>query len=136
MLDNDSANGLANPRVLIVEDDADSAWGLERLLVLFGHDVKVECDGLRAVESAAAFAPHAVLIDLSLPNLDGCAVAARMRKQPSTRECLLVAITGWDDEAHHRATREAGFDLHLVKPLTSELLIEALSALHQSPASA
>ncbi len=121
---------VTNPRVLIVEDDADSARGLERLLMLVGHAVRVERDGLAALECAKQFAPHAVLIDLTLPTIDGCVVAERLRAHEVTRGSLLVAMTGWTDDAHVNRARAAGFDRHLVKPLTMDALLDALSAAH------
>lgn len=118
------------PRILVVEDDVDSAIGLERLLTLFGYDVRVERDGLAAVQCAKSFAPWAALIDLSLPTLDGCAVARRLRGCAETRDSVLVAMTGWGDDDHYVSSFQAGFDRYLIKPLTIESLMDALSATH------
>jgi CheY-like chemotaxis protein len=115
-------------RILIVEDHAESAKGLQRLLRLLGHVVRVESDGLAAVRAAEAFAPTAALIDLSLPSLDGFGVAERLRTLPATRDCLLIAMTGWATEEHAQRARAAGFDVHLVKPLSVDVLTNALSA--------
>ncbi len=120
----------AGQRVLIVEDHLDAARSIDRLLRLFGYDVHVETDGLSAVECADAFAPSAALIDLSLPRLDGFEVAERLRESPVTRDSLLVAMTGWVGDEHYFRAREAGFDKHLVKPISVELLIDALSSVH------
>ena len=118
------------PRILIVEDDTDSAISLARLLTLFGYEIRVERDGLAAVECARDFAPWAALIDLSLPTLDGCAVARRLRGYAETRDSVLIAMTGWGDDDHYVSSFQAGFDRYLIKPLSIETLMDALSATH------
>ena len=115
-------------RVLLVEDHLDSARGIERLLSLFGYRVRVETDGLAAVECAERFAPLAALIDLSLPTLDGFAVAERLRGIRTTRDSLLIALTGWSSDEHAERARRAGFDMHLVKPVPVDALVGALSS--------
>jgi two-component system CheB/CheR fusion protein len=117
----------AGQRVLLVEDHLESATSLERLLHLFGYEVHVETNGLAAVEAAPRFAPFAALIDLTLPLLDGFAVAERLRVLPETRDALLIAMTGWATEEHARRARAAGFDKHLVKPLSVDVLVDALA---------
>ncbi len=97
---------------------------------MFGYRVHVETDGLAAVECAEQFAPLAAIIDLSLPSLDGFAVAERLRGIAVTRDSLLIAMTGWATEEHAARARQAGFDKHLVKPVSVELLISALSTVH------
>jgi two-component system CheB/CheR fusion protein len=117
----------AGQRVLLVEDHLESATSLERLLHLFGYEVRVETNGLAAVEAAPRFAPSAALIDLTLPLLDGFAVAERLRVLPETRDALLIAMTGWATEEHAQRARAAGFDKHLVKPLSVDVLVDALA---------
>jgi CheY-like chemotaxis protein len=117
----------AGLRVLLVEDHLESAMSIERLLSLFGYEVRVETDGLAAVEAAPRFAPFAALIDLSLPRLDGFAVAERLRSIPETRDVLLIAMTGWATDEHAQRSRAAGFDKHLVKPLSVDALVGALA---------
>lgn len=117
-------------RVLLVEDHLESATSISRLLHLFGYEVHVETDGLAAVRCADGFAPTAALIDLSLPTLDGFAVAKRLRNSEATRDMLLIAMTGWDTEEHAARARDAGFDIHLVKPVSVDALISALSGTH------
>ncbi len=116
------------PRVLLVEDHVDSARSISRLLRLFGYDVRVEVDGLAAVRAAEHFAPRAALIDLSIPSLDGFEVAQHLRAAAATHDSLLIAMTGWATEEHAARAREAGFDSHLVKPISVETLTGALSA--------
>jgi two-component system CheB/CheR fusion protein len=126
---NSWSNG-EKPRILVVEDDSDSAISLARLLTLFGYEIRVERDGLAAVDCARTFAPWAALIDLSLPTLDGCAVARRLREYTETRDSVLIAMTGWGDDDHYVSSFQAGFDRYLIKPLTIETLMDALSATH------
>lgn len=118
----------AGQRVLLVEDHLESATSIERLLELFGYEVHLETDGLAAVQAAARFAPTAALIDLSLPTLDGFEVAERLRALPETQDALLIAMTGWATDEHARRAAEAGFDKHLVKPLSVDALVSALAA--------
>jgi CheY-like chemotaxis protein len=117
----------AGHRVLLIEDHAESATSIERLLELFGYEVRVESDGLAAVTAAARFVPDAALIDLSLPTIDGYAVAAALRAMPVTRKALLIAVTGWATEEHADRARAAGFDKYLVKPLGVDTLVDALA---------
>lgn len=114
-------------RVLLVEDHLESATSMSRLLRLFGYRVRVETDGLAAVEAAKHFAPVVAIIDLTLPTIDGFAVAERLRASPVTRDTLLVAMTGWVTEEHFRRAMIAGFDKHLVKPISVDALVEALA---------
>lgn len=115
-------------RVLLVEDYPDSAISMGRLLRALGYDVRVAFDGLEAVRCATEFHPDAALIDLSLPLLDGFGVAAQLRGSSATRDIRLIAMTGWDTEETIARTRAAGFDLHLVKPLSVDALTGALTA--------
>jgi CheY-like chemotaxis protein len=114
-------------RVMLVDDHLDSLISVGRLLSVLGYDVRAEQDGLRALSCAVSFRPDVALIDLSLPGLDGCAVARRLRELDATREIRLIAMTGWATEESQSRTRDAGFDLHLVKPLTVDVLTSALS---------
>jgi len=113
-------------RLLIVEDNQDAARSQARLLELQGHAVSVACDGAEAIEQAAAFRPEAVLLDIGLPGVDGYEVARRLRHQPGGRELLLVAQTGWGQEDDRRKTADAGFDMHLVKPIDMAALLHFL----------
>lgn len=116
------------PRVLLVEDHVDSARSMSRLLRLFGYDVRVANDGTAALRVAERFAPAAALIDLTLPTIDGFEVARRLRTGAATGKSLLIAMTGWSTDEHESRARESGFDRHLVKPISVEALIAALSA--------
>ena len=117
-------------RVMVVDDHVDSLLSVGRLLRVLGYDVRAARDGIEALSCAARFHPDVSLIDLSLPGLDGCDVARRMRALEATRDTRLIAMTGWATEESEALTREAGFDLHLVKPLSVGALTDALSGGH------
>jgi two-component system, sensor histidine kinase len=114
-------------RVMLVDDHEDSLISVGRLLRLLGYDVRAERDGLKALSCAAEFRPDVALIDLSLPDIDGCDIARRMRAENATRDTWLIAMTGWGTDESASRTREAGFDLHLVKPLSIHALTTAIS---------
>ena len=103
-------------RVLVVDDNVDAAQSLAMLLKLFGHEVRIAYDGPSALEAALVMRPDAVLLDIGLPGLTGYAVAGLMRQEVTLRATVLVALTGYGQEADRRLSREAGFDHHLVKP--------------------
>ena len=104
-------------KILLVEDNADSAEAMLLLLREFGHDVRVVHDGLEAVGAAQAFDPEVVLLDIGLPDMDGYEVARRLRQQPGLSATLLVALTGYGRDEDRDRAREAGFDHHLTKPV-------------------
>jgi two-component system CheB/CheR fusion protein len=115
-------------RVLVVDDNVDSAESLTALLGIAGHQVRVAFDGRKAVEIARDFAPDVVLLDIGLPGMDGLAVARALRTDPAVSRSLLIAISGYGQEADRRRTREAGFDHHLVKPVRPDVLRALLDA--------
>jgi len=104
-------------RVLVVDDNVDGAESVALLLRLFGHEVRVAHDGLAALAAVEAFRPEVVLLDIGLPGMDGLEVARTLRQQPDLKDVLLVALTGYGREEDRRRTQEAGFDVHLVKPV-------------------
>ncbi len=115
-------------RVLLAEDHVESAISVGRLLRACGYDVRIALDGFEALECAAAFRPEAALLDLSLGQLDGFGVARGMRAMRETRGTFLIAMTGWGTDEMAARAQAAGFDLHLVKPLSVDALTSALSA--------
>ena len=127
-----AASGSAQPpgrqRVLVVDDNQDSANSLSTLLRLAGNEVETAHDGLRAVEVAERFRPEMILLDIGLPGLNGYNVARRIRELPFGKETLLVALTGWGQEEDRRKSREAGFDKHLIKPVDYNVLMELLGS--------
>src|SRR6185436_16487600 len=105
-------------RVLLVDDDIDSVISVGRVLRAVGYEVCAALDGKDAITRATEFHPDAALIDLSLPVIDGFAVAERLRSMPETRGALLIALTGWGREIYSTRATDSGFDLHLVKPVS------------------
>ena len=102
-------------RVLVVDDNEDAAQALGMLLELSGYGVRVATDGLVALEIAERFEPHAALVDLGMPGIDGFELARRLRSR--IKDLLLVAVTGYSQAEDRRRSRDAGFDHHLVKPV-------------------
>jgi signal transduction histidine kinase/CheY-like chemotaxis protein len=102
-------------RVLIADDNADTAEMMQMMLELKGHDVRVAADGSEAVAVATAFEPHIVFLDIGMPRMDGYEAARRIRELSGAR-VTLVALTGWGQDDDKRLSREAGFDHHLTKP--------------------
>jgi signal transduction histidine kinase len=118
-------------RLLVVDDNRDSAESLGAILTHIGNDVRLAFDGIAAVELAAQFRPDVVLLDIGLPLRDGYEAARQIRNEPWGREVRLVALTGWGQAQDRRRSREAGFDHHLVKPVDPRSLLELLSGLHE-----
>jgi DNA-binding response OmpR family regulator len=128
-----AAHGGTIPRrVLIVEDDADLAQGLAILLQLDGHSVETETDGAAALARSAEFRPEAVLLDLGLSGMDGLEVARRFRANLGSK-AVLVALTGYSQVEDRVRTARAGFDHHLVKPVTLEEIHRILATLDETP---
>jgi len=122
-------NARAELRVLVVDDNNDSADSLATWLELAGHQVRTAYDGPQALAAAEEFQPRVILLDIGMPGMSGYDVARRLREQPATRDVLLLAMTGWGQDEDRRKSREAGFDEHLVKPL-DPLLLKDLLARH------
>jgi CheY-like chemotaxis protein len=118
----------ATLRVLVVDDHVEAADSLGILLELRGASVKVVHDGLAAVEAIRNFRPHAALLDIAMPELNGFEVAERLQQEGLMPE-LLVAMTGWGHEENRKRTLAAGFHEHRVKPLDIEALIRRLAEL-------
>jgi signal transduction histidine kinase/ActR/RegA family two-component response regulator len=114
-------------RILVVDDNRDSADSLAMLLELMGHEVRIAQDGLEAVEESATFQPHVILLDLGLPRLNGYEAARRIREQQRHGALTMVALTGWGQKEDRRRTAEAGFDAHLVKPVDLVALTKLLA---------
>jgi signal transduction histidine kinase/CheY-like chemotaxis protein len=114
-------------RVLVVDDNPDVATSLAMFLEAGGHDVRVAHDGETAVQLADEFRPHAVLLDLGMPGVDGFAACRRIRGMPWGKEVRIIAITGRGREEDRRASATAGFDEHLVKPVSPETLDRLLA---------
>ena len=115
-------------RILLADDHVESVISVGRLLRSQGHHVQAALSGAEAVASAAVFRPNVALIDLSLPVLDGYAVAQELRAMPATKSAFLIALTGWDSVEVVARSRAAGFDRHIVKPLSLDAMLAVLSA--------
>jgi CheY-like chemotaxis protein len=107
----------AKPRVLVVDDYADAAELLAEALSFAGYDVSTANGGLSAIEVFESSPPDAAFVDIGMPDMDGYELARRLRASPSGADLYLVALTGHSGEAERRRSVEAGFDLHLVKPV-------------------
>ncbi|MBK1716367.1 PAS domain-containing protein [Thiocystis violacea] len=116
-------------RILVADDDRDIADSLSLLLDLLGQEVRIAHDGLEAVELAAAFQPDLILLDLGMPRLDGYDACRRLRQVLRERDTTIVALTGLGQARHKAATSAAGFDQHLVKPISLPQLQSLLAAL-------
>ena len=123
-----NAAGEAGLRVLVADDNRDAADSLQRILALYGHEVKVAYDGAGALALADAFRPRVAVLDLEMPGSNGYDVA-RVFRSRNGGDLTLVALTGWGQEADRRRSREAGFDYHLTKPVDPAALNELLSEL-------
>jgi signal transduction histidine kinase/CheY-like chemotaxis protein len=115
-------------RILVVDDNRDSADSLAMLLTLQGNEVRTAYDGLEAVAAAAVFEPDVILSDIGMPGLDGYEAAQRIREQSHDKRVVLIAMTGWGQEEDKRRSMEAGFDFHLVKPVDLAILERLLSS--------
>jgi len=119
--------GAAAREVLIVEDNADARDTLKRMLEIDGHRVRVAADGLAALAALQAAVPDVALIDIGLPQMDGYELARRIRAELNDRRPLLVAVTGYGLPEDRRRAHDAGFDVHLVKPVDSAQLAQVLA---------
>jgi len=115
-------------RILVVEDNTDAAESMRMLLDSIGHHVTVVNDGNAAVAAARAFRPDVVLLDIGLPGMDGFEIASALRALPETSRAHLIAVSGYGQEKDRALSAQAGFDLHLVKPVDPGRLAEAIDA--------
>jgi CheY-like chemotaxis protein/two-component sensor histidine kinase len=114
-------------RILVVDDNVDSAQSLATLLTVSGHTTVTVHDGISAIEAAEKHRPDVVLLDIGLPKMNGRDVCRHLRELPWGDDLVLIAVTGWDDEP--QKWKEAGFDAHLVKPARYEELTGLLRSL-------
>jgi CheY-like chemotaxis protein len=123
-------------RILIVDDNEDAAITLRMLLEHEGHEVAVGDCGARALELAATFNPDIALIDIGLPDMDGYAVAQKIRAHKWGSEVYLIALTGWARAEDQAKALEAGFNLHVAKPVDPAKLDHILNQFDCSKAHA
>lgn len=113
-------------RVLIVDDNHDAAETLSMMLEVLGQQTAVAHDGAAALQLATVFRPDAAILDIGMPGMNGYDLAAAIRKLDGLASILLIALTGWNDSATRARALEAGFDLHLAKPMDLHALVAAL----------
>ena len=118
-------------RILVVDDNRNSADTMATLLRLNDYETRTAYDGLEAVASAATFQPEVILLDIGLPKLNGYEVARKIREQPWGKKIVLVALTGWGQDEHRQKSKAAGFNGHLVKPVELPALMNLLSELQR-----
>jgi signal transduction histidine kinase/DNA-binding response OmpR family regulator len=118
-------------RVLLVDDQLDAAMSLAKLLRLKGHEVCLAYNGATALQAAASFRPHIVLLDIGLPGMDGFEVARRLRTELGLNETVVAALTGYGRDEDRQRSRQAGIDVHMVKPINLEILQALLARPHE-----
>jgi two-component system, OmpR family, response regulator len=118
-------------RVLIVDDNHDAADSLGWLVRLWGYDCQVAYDGAAGVAAACGYQPQCLVLDISMPVLDGYAVAQQLHRKPGLENAKFIALTAYSDETHTRWAREAGFDFQLVKPADLKELERLLNMLDE-----
>jgi signal transduction histidine kinase/ActR/RegA family two-component response regulator len=112
----------ARRRILVADDNRDAAETLAEMLRMSGHEVSIALDGEQALQSFRTLHPDAALLDIGMPGMTGNEVAQAIRALPEGRDAMLVAITGWGQDRDREATRHAGFDHHLTKPVDPDRL--------------
>jgi two-component system CheB/CheR fusion protein len=116
----------ATRRILVVDDNVDGRETMAILLELSGHEVRTAEDGPSALRVAEEFRPDVILLDIGLPGMDGYQVAQRIRANPALHSIRLIALTGWGQDSDRERSQNAGFDLHLVKPVDPVVLSQIL----------
>jgi CheY-like chemotaxis protein len=127
--DHESTSPAAKYRILIVDDNPLSSHSTATALGLMGHEIATASDGIEGIERAQAFGPDVILLDIGLPEVNGFETARRIREQPWGKNIFLIAVTGYGQEEDRRRSLEAGFNYHLVKPLSFSELEDKLSEL-------
>jgi PAS domain S-box-containing protein len=122
----------AGLKILVVDDSRDAADTCATVLELSGHEVQTAYNGRRALELARTFRPHALLLDIGLPDVNGYELARTIRAAPWAGGMVLIAVTGWGQGEDRRRALEAGFDHHLTKPIAAETLESLLQSLDMS----
>jgi CheY-like chemotaxis protein len=119
--------GPLDVRVLVVDDDESAREGIVRLIQTFGVRVLAAGNGEEALHRLPDVHPDLILCDLQMPRLDGLEFVRQLRRTPPFHQIFTVALTGLSRPLDRAATREAGFDEHLVKPLTPEMIARLLA---------
>jgi CheY-like chemotaxis protein len=112
-------------RVLVIDDDVDTAESMSRLVKIWGHEVRTVNGAQAGLDLAVGYRPDLLLLDISMPVMNGCQLARQLRLDPRMDGCFIVAVTGYGEESSRNRCREAGVDLLLVKPV-DPLVLESL----------
>lgn len=121
----------AGSRILIVDDNVDGAKSLFEVLSLVGNEVFLAHDGEEAIEAAERLRPDAILLDIGLPKLNGFEACKRIRENAWAKDTFIIALTGWGQDEDRHKSAQAGFDVHMVKPVDLNELLNMLSRLPQ-----
>jgi CheY-like chemotaxis protein len=115
-------------RVLVVDDNADTANGMAKLLKLSGHDVRVAHNGEEAIKVARDHQPEVMLLDIGLPGMDGYELASKLRREDWSENSVLIAVSGYGEEQARDRSKKAGFHHHLVKPVNFDTVLALLGS--------
>jgi len=116
-------------RVVLVDDNKDAAETMAMLVRIWGHDVATASEGAAALELVDRYRPDVILLDIGLPGMNGYEVARKIREDERNRNVVLVAMTGYGQAEDRERSREAGFGVHLVKPVQPEVLQQLLAGI-------
>jgi CheY-like chemotaxis protein len=119
-------------RILVVDDNHDSALSLAMMLSIMGHETRTAHDGESAVATAESFLPEVILLDIGLPKLNGYEVAQLIREHAWGASMFLIAVTGWGQEEDRQRSSEVGLNVHMVKPVEPAALEKLLSELRSN----
>jgi len=128
-----SSSSPSHRRILVVDDNVDLADSLAMMLRMLGHEVRVAHDGAAAIAATETFAPDLVFLDIGMPRMNGYETCRQMRQTANGKEAVVVALSGWGQDHDKQRSREAGMDLHLVKPFDPALLESMLADLDARP---
>jgi two-component system, sensor histidine kinase len=115
-------------RVLVVEDNVDSALSMKMLLEMFGHTVECAIDGYAALDLAPRWRPDVVFVDIGLPGIDGIEVCRRLKMQPELHKARIFALTAYDNDEWRRRGLEVGFEQYFLKPLSAPFIERLLTS--------
>lgn len=116
-------------RIVVADDNRDAADSLAKLLTMMGNEVQTAYDGVDAVDLASQFRPDVVMLDIGMPRMNGLEACRRIREVPGLENAVMIAVTGWGQDEDRLRSKEAGFDLHLTKPIDPAALDSLLATL-------
>jgi PAS domain S-box-containing protein len=126
------ARPAARRKILVVDDNRDSATSLAAMLAMMGNETRSACDGIEAIEVAASFVPDVILLDIGMPRLNGYEACRRLRMRAELQHVVIVACTGWGQEDDKKTAAAAGFNFHLTKPVDPAALEKLLAGVQVS----